>query len=133
MAERLIPCAGCSRHVKASEAACPFCGTSMLAVSAPVAEPFRRMAAAAAVAAGVVALTGCSSSSSGSPSGDDAAVLEDASIVVFYGAPNIIDATPPAVDASDDGPSAVAIYGAPAPPVDSGAAPDSGPDASDSG
>jgi hypothetical protein len=62
MAERLAPCAGCSRHVRCSESACPFCGAAAFTSPQPSREPFRRLAAAAAVAAGVAALTGCSSS-----------------------------------------------------------------------
>lgn len=57
MAERLVLCVACSRHIKASETRCPFCGE--MAVRASLGDPFRRMAAAAAVAAGVTALTAC--------------------------------------------------------------------------
>jgi hypothetical protein len=150
MTERLIPCAACSRHVKASDAECPFCRASMLTVSAPATTPYRRMAAAAAVAAGVVALTGCGSSSGGSASGDDASTADDASPfgddasvgtfygiasfdasgVVFYGAANF-DAGPPPADANDEG-SAVAFYGSPGVP-DSGTAPDGAVDGSPGG
>ena len=148
MTERLIPCAACSRHVKASDAECPFCRASMLAVSAPATAPYRRMTAAAAVAAGVVALTGCSSSSDGSrasaddaSTGDDSSVGNDASVGVFYGLATFdasltpitnIDASPPPADAGDEG-SAIVFYGGAGVP-DSGTAPDgavdSGPDGS---
>ena len=146
MTERLIPCAACSRHVKASDAECPFCRASMLAVSAPATAPYRRMTAAAAVAAGVVAITGCSSSSDGSrapgddaSTGGDSSVGDDASVGVFYGlatfdgSTTIIDArSPPPADAGDEG-SAIVFYGSPAVP-DSGTTPDgavdSGPDGS---
>jgi hypothetical protein len=132
MLERLIPCAACSRHVKSSDAACPFCKAPMLPIAGPVAEPFRRMAAAAAVAAGVVALTGCSSSSSpttvsaGDAQVDDASEFDGASVGVFYGLASVEDATIPGkkLDASDDGPSLVVFYGAAGMPVDQDAAPD---------
>jgi hypothetical protein len=130
MLERLIPCAACSRHVKSSDAECPFCKAPMLPLAGPPPEPFRRMAAAAAVAAGVVALTGCSSSSSstavtaGDAQVDDAAEVDAVSGAVFYGVAGFEDATVPGkVDASDDGPSLVVFYGA-VMPVDQDAAPD---------
>lgn len=66
MAEWLIPCAACLRHVRRSEAACPFCGAAVSMGPPPQRELFRRMAAAAAVAAGVAALTKCSSGGSAS-------------------------------------------------------------------
>jgi hypothetical protein len=67
MAERLIPCRECLRHVRCSELACPFCGAVVSTCPQPSSEPFRRLAAAAAVAAGVAALTatGCSTNTSG--------------------------------------------------------------------
>jgi hypothetical protein len=151
MVERLIPCATCSRHVKSSDAACPFCAASMAPVEAPAGEPFRRMAAAAAVAASVVALTACSSSSpSGSPpSGvvfygsanvEDAAVTDDAAIGVgvFYGVASFEDATTTVPtkpqDAGDDGPSVIAFYGgAGIPDAGVDGAPDASSDAADSG
>jgi hypothetical protein len=119
MVERLLPCAACARHVKSSDAACPFCGASMLGVASPATEPFRRMAAAAAVTAGVVALTGCSSSSS-------------PSVSAYYGSAGITDAGPTnSDDAGDDGPSVVVFYGGPGiRDIDSGAGPGSATDAS---
>jgi hypothetical protein len=95
MVEPLIPCAACSRHVKSSDQACPFCGASMSGVSGPTTEPFRRMATAAAVAAGVVALSGCSSSSA-------------ISQAPYYGGAGIIDASPVPTNAGDGGPESSA-------------------------
>jgi hypothetical protein len=63
MTEKLTPGAECSRHVKAADTTCPFCGAAMVAAPVPTA-PYRRLAAAAAVA-GVAALAGCSTTSSG--------------------------------------------------------------------
>lgn len=141
MADRFILCGRCSRHVKACEAACPFCGDALAMARPSTGEPFRRMAAAAAVAAGVAAVTGCSSNSSTSAvandgsvglldSGGDGAnnVSEDGapdapSVGVFYGFANPLDAGAnqadgPKIfpadsggDGSDDAPSAVAFYG----------------------
>jgi hypothetical protein len=103
MNDPLVLCDACSRHVKASETSCPFCGASTNSARPSAGEPFRRMAAAAAVAAGVVGLSGCSSSG-----------------MVFYGSAGII------VDAGDrsteDSPSVVVFYGSPNPlPGDAGA------------
>jgi hypothetical protein len=61
MAERLVSCEACLRHVRSSEVACPFCGAVVSPGPQPTIEPFRRLAVAAAVAAGVAALTGCGS------------------------------------------------------------------------
>jgi|SRR5580704_12128627 hypothetical protein len=121
MRDRLILCAACSRHAKAFEARCPFCGQDLVVEGGArpsASDPFRRMAAAAAVAAGVAALQACSASGShtafyGSPgiepSGDDASgdTSDDASggatgdspgIGVFYGLAN-----PMPVDSGPDG------------------------------
>jgi hypothetical protein len=84
MAERLVPCAGCSRHVRCSEAACPFCGATAFMSPQPSREPLRRLAAAAAVAAGVTGLTGCRS---------------DVSAGSFYGASPVLEG---AEDAGSD-------------------------------
>jgi hypothetical protein len=113
MAERLILCGACGRHMKSSEGQCPFCGETALRARPSVGEPFLRMATAAAVVAGVASVTGCSDSNSsgvvfyGAPlitdAGSDSSTATDASVVVFYGAPNLgTDATAPnASDASD--------------------------------
>jgi hypothetical protein len=149
MADRYLVCAGCSRHVKAWETACPFCSASLSSARPSTGEPFRRMAAAAAVAAGVAAVTGCSPSANptgfygvGTPqegfdSGFDSGNENpgDATLGVFYGIATPIDAgegnadgagVPPGDagsdagrDAQQDAPSAVAFYGI-ANPVDAG-------------
>jgi hypothetical protein len=110
MAEKLTPCGECSRHVKASEAACPFCGAAMVAAPVPIV-PFRRMAAAAAVAS-VAALAGCNSAPS---------------VGVFYGYAGW-------EDAGDDGssPAPVPFYGIASPP-DASARRDAEADASSDG
>jgi hypothetical protein len=117
MSDRLILCAACSRHAKASEARCPFCAQDLVVEGGArpsASDPFRRMAAAAAVAAGVAALQACGASGShgsfyGSPgiepSGDDAsgdasggATDDSPGIGVFYGLAN-----PMPVDSGPDG------------------------------
>ena len=101
--EKLTPCGGCLRHVKASEAACPFCGASPVAAgsSAAPSVPFRRLARAAAVASAAT-LAGCSA-----PSG-----------TVFYGAAQLQDggnsssmSTSSATASSSSTPSIGVFYG----------------------
>jgi hypothetical protein len=93
--DRLIPCCSCARHVKATESRCPFCGEPVDAKASSATQPYNRMVAAAAVATGVATLIGCGGGTTpGSTSG-----------TVFYGAPNIVDASP------GDEPSVIAFYG----------------------
>jgi hypothetical protein len=108
MAERLILCGACQRHMKSSEGQCPFCGETALRARPSVGEPFLRMATAAAVVAGVASVTGCSDNASSGvfyglaqiqDAGGDSATAPDTSAVAFYGAPNPQDASVP--DASD--------------------------------
>jgi hypothetical protein len=66
----LLACPSCSRHVRASEASCPFCGASVVVAArgfVPRQEPKERLGRAALYAFGVGSLTvatACSSSSS---------------------------------------------------------------------
>ena len=62
----LVPCSGCSRHVRAHDAACPFC-------AAPVAPAFERTASAPSATRVVVALA--------------AALTASASLAACYGGP----------------------------------------------
>ncbi len=81
MLSAFVLCSGCTRHVKAHEPVCPFCGGAPSLSVRSGGEPFLRMAAAAAVAAGIAAGTAeCSPPSTG----------------VYYGAPF------PTSDASGD-------------------------------
>jgi hypothetical protein len=61
----LVPCAGCGRHAKASETACPFCGEARTAVAAPRGWPAKRLARAAAFSFGAVSLTAVLATASG--------------------------------------------------------------------
>ncbi|HEY3817096.1 MAG TPA: hypothetical protein VGL81_07995 [Polyangiaceae bacterium] len=96
MSTRFIACENCARHVRAGDAACPFCGAR-----APVARPVRTIAqrlsraamhaAGAAGAAGAfVALNDCGSGGGGG-SGE-----------AFYGAPCIDGSCNTTVDAGQD-------------------------------
>jgi hypothetical protein len=118
MADRLVVCGGCSRHAKAFEVRCPFCGHGLSAARPSTGDPYRRMVAAAAVAAAVSTLPACSSESG----------------TVFYGAPGSIE---PATDAGEGGaggggktdgpPSVGTYYGIANPiPVDDASAPGDG-------
>ncbi len=70
MAQALIPCATCHRHVRQSEHACPFCGAAVNAV-APRAKPRERLGTVAwftfAVGASVGACGGLSESEGREP------------------------------------------------------------------
>jgi hypothetical protein len=111
MAERLILCGACQRHMKSSEGQCPFCGETALRARPSVGEPFLRMATAAAVVAGVASVTGCSDGTRSlvvfygagqvQDSGGDSAMAPDTSAVVFYGAPNPGPQDASVPDASD--------------------------------
>lgn len=120
----LRPCPACARHVRVSEASCPFCGDALPASfreSAAPRGPTTRLTRAALFAFGTggMALTpACSSSSSGSnpPPIVDAAYggppvdggNEDAGPIALYGGPPMTDAGPgeDASPAEDSGPAA---------------------------
>lgn len=106
MSERLVPCAGCGRHVKAGEAACPFCGG---APSEPIARPLpsARLGRAATFAFGAAlaaATAGCSGSH---PRDDDGGVEHDAAVPVLPDAA----VAPPYGAPPDDGGGVVPLYG----------------------
>ncbi len=127
------PCPGCSRHVKRGDATCPFCGATAGAESSPARTLAGRLSRAALFAAGAmgtaVATTACSSTSLpqtmlqpmyGGTSPPDSSSASDA--------PSTTDGPADAEDASttseptdsssasQDAPSAVALYGGIAPP-----------------
>ena len=152
MSIRLEKCTSCARHVRQSEASCPFCGAVLPAsfrVPRARPSPARGLSRAALWALGassvglVAPLAACS--------GDDTTTADDAgSLGAAYGgsSPELDaghdattrdaapDAAPPSIDAAEDAPIMTqdAAYGAP-PPRDAGEdAGDSGAlDASDSG
>lgn len=132
MYQPLVPCPSCKRHIRAAEAACPFCSSALpedLAASA-VPGATRRMSRAAAFVFGAsLAVAGCSSetgggagggddnSSSSTTGGADAGPSDDGGQMALYGAPG--DGGP-----DDDG-GGMAEYGAPV-PVDGGPKDDGG-------
>ena len=126
MALRL--CSGCSRHVRATDAACPFCGD---AGRAAVPSPVSRATRAAMVfggAAMVSTAVACSSATPlyGAPAPDASADTgADASPAPPYGAVPPPDAAP---DTGGRDAAPVPLYGA-VPPPD--AAADAAPDAAD--
>jgi hypothetical protein len=96
MNRRFVPCAACRRHVKETEAACPFCGEAAARPAAvrPVVARLSRAALFSAGAAGsFVLLVDCGSSSSGNCSNPNA--------TAFYGvAPTECAPTGPGGDAA---------------------------------
>jgi hypothetical protein len=152
----LVPCAGCSRHVRVSEEACPFCRARLPASLRQAARPLpptARLTRAALFAFGTgtmaVAPSACSSSSS---SGDvmfeppyglgpiPDAGEDDATVSALYGAPADDGGDHPGIsDAADGAPadeggehlSFADAYGAPAYEPDSGPVDASTTDASD--
>lgn len=149
MSAKLVPCEACGRHVRQSEAACPFCrvtraaGAATPAVSGELAPRSRAALMGFAASPGVVAIStalmtaGCAVSSTGTDAGGsvsdagaaaDAGLEEDAGAVgPLYGGPPE-DAGSPAVDGSTpetDAGGPAPLYGGP-PPADAGAAEDAG-------
>lgn len=108
---RLIPCSSCARHVRATEAACPFCSAVLPVTQAT--RPLPRStgtrlsrAALFALGASAAAVAACSSDR----------------VVAVYGAPPIIEdsGAPDAADAGDaakrpEGGTPAPVYGAPPP------------------
>jgi hypothetical protein len=103
---RLLPCPGCARHVRAGEIRCPFCDGPLTSV-APVrrTRPAGRLSRAALFAAGATLMSaaGCGSDTVGGA--DGAGVQRDAS-----GDGDVADRA--ATDGDDDTFNPVPIYGA---------------------
>ena len=134
--DHLLPCPGCTRHVRAADALCPFCGEALplsLRSRAPQG-PSRRLGRAATIAFGAaLAATGCSESHG---TDQDAAITvdsgssaDDGGVAPLYGGPPT-DGGPAPIDAGPapdpDAGGVVPAYGGPF-PVDAGPAPE--PDA----
>lgn len=125
----LVPCPACSRHVRASEAACPFCSAelpSSLAARAVPAAPRRLERLAAFTFAATVAVTGCSLA--GDSESEDTGKADDelGSYQPMYGMPPRVDAGKPVKPIKDAGKdakpdSAVEDAGSPT-PCDAGTA-----------
>lgn len=129
----LRPCLQCTRHVRSSEKACPFCGTNLPAVATATPRSVAGLGRAAIMAFGTLAATaevGCTVAPAyGGPSQQDAFIgSQDAA----YGGPppdaslSEPDAAAAAEDAAtspdagNDAGGSVAAYGAP--PEDAGGA-----------
>lgn len=80
----LVPCGGCDRHVRASEASCPFCGAAIDAARPVPGMPDRRLGRAATFAFGAAlaaaSATGCSDSHT--PDDDAGGTVQDAGDIV---------------------------------------------------
>ena len=65
--EALTPCTGCSRHVRSTESACPFCGTLLAAQEARAASPRRagRLTRAAIFAGAAMIAPACGGTTAG--------------------------------------------------------------------
>lgn len=129
MANALIPCSGCGRHVRATEAACPFCGATVSdearAKVIPAATS-RINRNAMFVFATTLALSGCAASTGPGDAqpadtgvSQDSGVADSGSPVAMYGAPQPTDSGVVTDTGIQDGGGNVALYGAPA-PVDAG-------------
>lgn len=119
----LAPCHGCGRHVKISEAACPFCGAAAegLAAAPGTTKRLGRAAAFAFTASlGAAQAAGCAGATDGSTSGKPPAVdsgPETGGVQPVYGAPYVDAGQDAAKDGGSGPPDAAADSGA----VDSGA------------
>ena len=119
----LAPCASCSRHVRTSEAACPFCAAPLTNRAIPIEAPgtTQRVSRAAAFAlTASLAVTGCGGTvvqgapgdsgprdgSSKSDATTDGAPDDEGGPLVHYGAPPYGlppgDAAPPEDAGADD-------------------------------
>jgi hypothetical protein len=81
MAPFLHPCESCARHIRAGEAACPFCGAAVTQVAAPargsVARPMSR---AALLFMGATTSIACGSSSTNPPTTEPDAAIQDSGV-----------------------------------------------------
>ena len=113
---QLSPCPTCSRHLRQTERACPFCGAALHAAfqsaAAPATSRVARSALFALGATSVAAVAGCGAVDVPPVIRPDSSISDASGAAV-----GVMDGGPPTFDdaASDAGPS-----DAPAPPVDSG-------------
>lgn len=82
---KLGPCAGCGRHVRAIEGACPFCGTTRRS----------RTLAVIATAGVALALSGCDVHGTALAQDDDDSADEPVRMTPQYGAPSYDPGPPP--------------------------------------
>ncbi len=119
MAATLVPCASCARHVRATDAVCPFCNGTLsspttVAAAMPAGVRLGRAAIfVVGVAVAAASSAGCATGPSTGDGGDAAAessVPDEGSVMALYGA-----VAPP--DAGPDG-GVSTRYGAPPAPAD---------------
>lgn len=114
----LAPCAGCARHVRTDEAACPFCGAAAEAPAPAAPSPFPLRARTALVATFGALCLRALDAAAGDPAYDN---THDAiSLIPQYGAPPDFDPRPrpprtPVIPAPDAGAPDAAPPGAPTP------------------
>jgi hypothetical protein len=95
MAAPLVVCSRCDRHVRASDASCPFCGTERVAVDLVRAPAGRVAYRAAVVLAGAAALSACEKQPRQDPSTQESS---SGAAVAVYGPPpmyKVADAAQP--------------------------------------
>lgn len=130
--DHLLPCPGCTRHVRALESVCPFCGEALplsLRQRTPRL-PARRLGRSATFAFGAALAASACSEAHGGGDGQDASVTVDggsSSGEADAGAGEADagageqDAAPAPIDAGPDSGGVAPAYGTPA-PVDAGQA-----------
>jgi hypothetical protein len=122
--DALIPCGGCHRHVRASEAACPFCARPITdaSLAGVVPEPTQRLSRAGVLAFAAAFLsTACPSQPGPTP----AASTDVGMMQTIYGGPPPMPPPPPTPPATQDAstgsavpvPPPTPVYGAPPPPA----------------
>ncbi len=96
----LVPCGGCHRHVRADEAACPFCAHALTNASLAgiVPEPGLRLSRAGVLAFAAAFLSTACQSQSGSTTVQPPVQAEDAGMVqtIYGGPPAPVDIAVPA-------------------------------------
>lgn len=108
----LVPCSACSRHIRSTEAACPFCRAPADALAAESGPPLRgslRLSRAALALAGMTALTACGKTLEAPAYGGPPPVVntDEPPRAAYGGPPVMMDAEPPrteplAIDAGTD-------------------------------
>ncbi len=112
--DTLVPCGGCHRHVRLSEAACPFCAHSLAGASADgvVPEPAQRLSRAGVLAFAAAFLsTACPAQPAPPTPNNNGGVMQ-----TIYGGPPPPTPPPPTRDASAESSIPIApMYGGPPP------------------
>jgi hypothetical protein len=109
----LVPCSSCARHVRASDARCPFCTTAIHVEAGAASRPVSR-SRAAIMLLGATLATGCGGSTAPAPEEPGAPVA------IYGGPPPSEPPTEPAPeqnsnsnDTREDEGAVVAMYGGP--------------------